>query len=79
VELGPVPGRCGLALSTGPNRVGFTRGLSQIPVSESSFLVKIRTVDNVQNVCHCHGTPLMQTFGFHSQVSMLTKCWDLIS
>jgi hypothetical protein len=44
--------RRGLALSTRQNRVGFTWG--QIPVSETSCLIRIRTTGNFQKVCHCN-------------------------
>jgi hypothetical protein len=47
----------GFAVSVGSNSVDFTRGWTnlQIPFSETPFLFKIRTMDNVQK-CEISGS-----------------------
>jgi hypothetical protein len=50
----------------GPNRIDFTGGQRQIPVSETSSLIKIRKMDNVQEVYHCNNTSSSQNFRFSS-------------
>jgi hypothetical protein len=59
-----------LGLETGYPDWGvyFSWGWRQIPVSEMSFLSRVRMIDNVQQVCYCNNTPLSQTFWFKLSV-----------